>query len=75
MGWRTATTLCPSDCKTAHTWRVVWLLPLPVRPAHTDTTGLRLFSCVEAGPISRKSAPAAIASDALCMTYSCDTSL
>ncbi len=54
MGWRTATTLWPIFCKTSHTWRVVWLLPAPVRTAHTATTGLLLVSQVVLVPISRK---------------------
>jgi hypothetical protein len=49
-------------------------LPDPVRTAPIDTTGLLDSICVAFVPISRKSAPAASASDALCITYSWLTS-
>ena len=39
--------------------RVVWLLPAPVRTAHTATTGTFAGSIVASGPSSTKLAPAA----------------
>ena len=74
IGWRTRATLSPAPSRTRPTSRLVWLLPQPVRTAHTATTGLVLASIVERLPMSVKSAPAAIAIDARCITSSCDTS-
>ena len=54
--------------------RLVWLLPLPVRTAQTATTGLAAWSIVRSGPSSRKSAPAARARDAVCITSSWERS-
>ena len=54
---------------------VVGDLPDAVRTAQTDTTGLVDLTCVYFVPIKRKSAPAALTMEALCMTYSCGTSL
>ena len=42
------------------TRRDVWLLPEPVRTAHTDTTGLVLVIWVSSGPSRVNDAPAAI---------------
>src|SRR3972149_2568709 len=42
MGWRTTTGVRPASCTRAATRRVVWLLPAPVRTAHTEMTGRRL---------------------------------
>src|SRR4030042_3266825 len=75
MGWRMAATLYPMLRKISDTRRVVWLLPEPVRTAHTETTGLVDFSWVVFIPISRKSAPAANTDDALCITTSWGMSL
>ncbi len=50
--------------------RVVWLLPAPVRVAPTAITGRLLGSIVRAGPRRLKSAPAARAREAACMTVS-----
>jgi len=61
-----------SSCAT---FREVWLFPDPVRTAHTETTGTLDLSMVVVGPISLKSAPLARTCEALCMTYSWDTSL
>ena len=75
MGWRTETTRRPFARRRLATRRVVWLLPAPVRTAHTETTGTFAFSMLAFGPISRKSAPQASTSEALCITVSCETSL
>ena len=75
MGWRIATTRRPFARRMAATRRVVWLLPAPVRTAHTDTTGTFAFSMLAFGPMSRKSAPQARTWDAWCITVSCETSL
>ena len=61
--------------KIRETRRVVWLLPQPVRTAPMETTGLDDSTKVLSSPISRKSAPAAMTSEALCITYSWGTSL
>ena len=55
-------------------WRVVWLLPEPVRTAQTATTGFSEVSIVSRGESSRNAAPAASARDAMCITCSCVTS-
>ena len=68
------TTLRPRSRRIAAALRVVWLLPQPVRTAHTDTTGRLDTSIVSRVPSSRKSAPAATARDARCMTCSWETS-
>ena len=75
MGWRMATTFLPSFCSAFTTARLVWLLPQPVRTAHTDTTGFVDWTMVASGPIRRKSAPLASTRDALCITTSWGTSL
>ena len=49
----------PASSRMRPTSRLVWLLPAPVRTAHTATTGFSLSSIVERGPSSVKSAPAA----------------
>ncbi len=54
--------------------RLVWLLPAPVRVAHTATTGFGHSSMVVRGPSSVKSAPAASTIDARCITSSCGRS-
>ena len=54
--------------------RLVWLLPLPVRTAHTATTGFVAPSIVRSGPRSRKSTPAASAREAMCITSSWERS-
>jgi hypothetical protein len=64
-------TSSPASMSRRPTRRLVWLLPAPVRVAHTATTGLVLCSIDARGPTRRKSAPAAMAIDALCMTSSC----
>ena len=70
-----ATTRIPRFRSSRATRRVVWLLPLPVRTAHTETTLTLARSMVALGPSSRKPAPAASTSEALCITVSWDTSL
>jgi hypothetical protein len=75
MGWRTETTRRPFARRMLATRRDVWLLPLPVRTAHTDTTGTEALIIVAFGPMSLKSAPQASTSEALCITVSCETSL
>ena len=74
IGWRTATTFLPAPFRVAATARVVCDFPTPVRTAVTATVGMAGFSIVASGPSSRKFAPAASASLALCITYSCETS-
>ncbi len=58
----------PASSSSWPTVRVVWLLPQPVRTAPIPITGLVLGSMVAAGPARRKSAPAAMTIEALCMT-------
>ena len=53
---------------------MVWLLPAPVRTAHTLITGLVDLSAVYLGPIRMKSAPRALTCADLCITYSYFTS-
>ncbi len=48
--------------------RVVWLLPDPVRTAHTEITGFRLLIIVVVALSSLKSAPAALTSEARSIT-------
>ncbi len=55
--------------------RVVCDFPAPVRDAHTATTGFDDRSIVASGPSRRKSAPAAIASAARCITSGYERSL
>ena len=55
--------------------RAVCDLPTPVRTAQMAMTGRRDVSMVRVGPSSVKSAPAASAIEALCMTKACSTSL
>jgi hypothetical protein len=50
-------------------------LPQPVRTAAIAMTGIEQESMVRFGPSKMKSAPAARAREAICMTCSCDTSL
>jgi hypothetical protein len=50
--------------RISDTRRVVWLLPEPVRTAHTETTGLVDLIWVVPMPIRRKSAPAASTAEA-----------
>ena len=61
MGWRTTTTRQPSLPSTPATARLVCDLPLPVRTAHTATTGFEDGSMVLAGEAREKPAPAASA--------------
>ena len=75
MGCRTTTTRRPAARNKPATRREVWLLPLPVRTAHTATTGTRAWSMVLWGPDRPKSAPAASAREARCITCSCARSL
>jgi len=75
MGWRIATTRFPRPRRMRMTRRVVWLFPAPVRTAQTETTGTRARIMLARGPISRKPAPAARTTEALCMTVSWETSL
>ena len=56
------------------TARLVWLFPQPVRTAVIAITGFVLLSIVERGPSRVKSAPAANAIEALCMTASWERS-
>ena len=70
IGCRTSATDRPCERRIRPTARLVWLLPQPVRTAVTAITGLTLFSIVDLGPSRVKSAPAASAIDALCMTVS-----
>ncbi len=48
---------------------------MPVRTAHTATRGTFDSIMVDRGPMSRKSAPQASTSEALCITVSWETSL
>ena len=74
MGWRTTAIFLPMPLRISLTRRVVWLLPAPVRTAQTATTGLLLGSMVRREPTMQKSAPAAWAREARCITCSWDTS-
>jgi hypothetical protein len=56
------------------TRRVVWLLPLPVRTAHTAITGMEAASIVSPAPNKRKELPRAITRDACSITCWCETS-
>ncbi len=69
MGCRTTTGVFPWSRKVAATFRVVWLLPEPVRTAHTATTGTFASSMVAPGPSRTKFAPFDMTWLALCMTY------
>ena len=62
-----AATFLPMAIRIWLTRRVVWLLPQPVRTAHTETTGLLLLIMVSRGPSRMKLAPAAMTSEALSM--------
>jgi hypothetical protein len=75
MGWRTATTFLPIAFSICTTLRLVWLLPQPVRLAHTATMGLVDAIMVRAGLSSWKSAPAALHRLARFITRSWETSL
>ena len=55
--------------------RAVCDLPQPVRTADTAITGTLARSIVRSGPSSVKSAPAARAREATCITCACGTSL
>jgi len=68
MGWRTTTTFLPISRRRSDTRRLVWLLPDPVRTAHTEITGTLDSSMVSFQPIRRKSAPAARTIEARCIT-------
>src|SRR4029453_15333545 len=57
IGWRTATTLRPAARRISATRLVVWLLPAPVRTAHTATTGTEADSSVCRGPRRPESRP------------------
>jgi len=70
IGCLTIATLSPAWRNTCPTCLLVWLLPAPVRTAHTATTGLLLGSIVASGPSRVKSAPAASTRDAKCITCS-----
>ncbi len=63
-----AATFLPMAIRIWLTRRVVWLLPLPVRTAQTEITGLLLLIMVSRGPSRMKLAPAAMTSEALSMT-------
>ena len=55
--------------------RETGLLPQPVRTAQTEITGTFATNCVRATPSSQKSAPAATARDARCISVGYATSL
>ena len=74
MGWRMTATRSPASRSTLTTARLVWLFPAPVRVAQTATTGRAERSMVRRAPRSWKSAPAALALLARCMTSRCETS-
>jgi len=65
MGWRTTATVWPRRARMRATARATWLLPLPVRTAQTETTGLRDGSMVATGEGRRNDAPAAKAMEAI----------
>ena len=75
MGCLTTTTLRPLDFRILATLLEVGLFPAPVLTAPTEITGFEDLSMVLFGPRSMKSAPAARAMEALCITYSWETSL
>ena len=64
------TTFLPASRSSTWILRVVWLLPAPVRTAHTAITGFVLLTIVWSGPSRRKSAPSAFTSAERCITYS-----
>ena len=68
IGCRTAATLSPIFLRMSATRRVVWLLPEPVRTAHTATTGFVLLIIVLVALSTLKSAPAALTSEQRSMT-------
>jgi len=68
------TTFLPASRSMVWILRVVWLLPAPVRTAHTAMTGLVLLTMTLSGPISMKSAPREFTRAERCMTYSYGTS-
>ena len=70
IGWRIRPTRRPASSSERPIARLVWLLPLPVRTEQTATTGTGHGIIVARGPSSVKSAPAARASEARCMTCS-----
>ena len=74
MGWRTTTGFFPMSLRIRAIRLVVWLLPLPVRTAHTATTGTRAASMVWSAPSRRKSAPSATRREACSITCWCETS-
>ncbi len=74
IGCRISPTLSPAPTRMRPISRLVWLLPLPVRTAQTETTGLVAASIVEPGPGRLKSAFAAWTRAAQCMTCSYGTS-
>ena len=75
MGCRIATGLHPRDASRRVSHRATCDFPHPVRTADTATTGTRASSAVRFGPRSVKSAPAASAREARCITCSWLTSL
>ena len=75
MGWRMMATRLPVALSAAATARVVCDLPHPVRTAQMATTGFDDGIMVASGPWSLKSAPAASAREARCITVSWLTSL
>src|SRR4030043_2102076 len=74
MGWRITTVFRFRFLRGETILGVVWLFPAPVRTAQTAITGLEDFSWGDFGPRSMKSAPHARESEALCITYSWETS-
>ena len=75
MGWRSTATASPLAPSRRVSQRAVCDLPQPVRTAEIAMTGHRARSIVRRGPSSTKSAPAASAIEAWCMTAAWVTSL
>jgi hypothetical protein len=75
MGWRSTAAVSPWLRISADSQRAVCDFPQPVRTAETAITGTRAGSMVRPGPSSTKSAPAASAREARCITLACGMSL
>ena len=68
MGWRTTAARRPRARSSREIQRLTGDLPQPVRTADTAITGTPAAIMVRCGPSSMKSAPAASAREARCIT-------
>ena len=79
LGWQQCVTeaniTLPEMAQVALDMRAACDLPQPVRTAHTAITGTPVSSMVRRGPSRMKSAPAASAREARCITSSWGMSL